>query len=480
MKELARLAVDDALRAGAQYADFRFEQRDNEAVHMKNGKVEGISRSTTEGFGIRVLVGGSWGFSSSHDVSRESVQKVVQRAVALAREARGTQKQPVKLDDTPLAKANYRTPVKRDPFTVPVSEKAALLEECHRRMSKVQGIFLTEGTLQSWRKRQLLLVSGSEPVEQEIVECGGGVSAYALEGSELQRRSYPASHGGNYATAGWEFVEEMKMPEGSEAAAREAVELLKAPLCPEGEFPLVIGTSQLALQIHESVGHPTELDRIFGTEISFAGGSWVKPEMIGSVKYGSPVMNIICDATLERGLGTFGFDDEGIPARRYHMVQDGILVDALSSRETAPRIGKRSGGAMRADGWNRLPLVRMTNVSLPWGNLTFDQLIADIEHGIYVEVNKSWSIDDKRLNFQFATEYAREIRKGKLGGLLRNPVYWGIGPQFWSELEALGDRSTWQLWGIPNCGKGQPMQTAHVGHGAPAGRFRKVKVGHAK
>lgn len=480
MNDLAELGVSEARRAGASYADFRFEELAEEEILLKNGEVEAIERSSSAGFGIRVLVNGSWGFAACPETDRDSVLRTARRAVALAKEASRTQRRAVVLDDSPPPTGSYATPVLRDPFQTPISEKIALLQEAHRNMAKVPGVFLTEGVLRSWRRRQLLKIDGAAPVEQRIVQTGGGISAYATDGKELQRRSYPQSHGGDYATAGWEFVLDMRLPEHAGPIAEEAVALLRAPPVPEGRFPLVIGSAQMALQIHESVGHPTELDRIFGTEISFAGGSWIRPEDVGSVRYGSPEMNVVCDATLPRGLGTFGFDDEGVAARKYDLVRGGILTDALSSRETAARIGRRSGGAMRSDGWNRLPLVRMTNVSLEPGNRSFEQLLDGISHGLYVECNKSWSIDDRRLNFQFATEYAREIRNGKLGGLLKNPVYHGIGPEFWSNLEARGDGSTWRLWGVPSCGKGQPMQVARVGHGAPAARFRSVDVRPAK
>ncbi|MGH8104151.1 MAG: TldD/PmbA family protein, partial [bacterium] len=350
----------------------------------------------------------------------------------------------------------------------------------HREMAAVSGIFLTEGGMSFWKKDQYFGSSQGGFVSQTILESGAESACFALKDTDLQRRSYPSYHGGNVAAAGYEFIRELNLVAHAHELAEEAVALLTAESCPEKETTLVIGSSQLALQVHESVGHPAELDRIFGTEISFAGGSWVRPQDVGSLKYGSPLMNIVCDATLPRGLGTAGFDDEGVPAQRYHMVKEGTLRNALSSRESAAKIGKRSTGAMRADGWNRIPLVRMTNVSLEAGNLPLDQLLADIDDGIFMETNKSWSIDDRRLNFQFATEYAREISHGKIGRLLKNPIYQGMTPVFWGSLDGVGDSSTWRLWGIPTCGKGQPMQTAHVSHGAPVGRFRNVKVRPSK
>jgi TldD protein len=232
------------------------------------------------------------------------------------------------------------------------------------------------------------------------------------------------------------------------------------------------------LQVHESIGHPTELDRVYGTEAAYAGTSFLKADDLGSLRYGSEHMNITADPTTPRGLGTFGYDDEGVPAQRVPVVESGVLTGFLTSRETAARIGAGRGGSMRADGWSRMPLVRMTNLHLePGEGGTLDDLLADVDRGIYFETNKSWSIDDKRLNFQFGTQVAWEIENGRLGRMLRDATYTGVTPQFWGSLDAVGGRETWRLFGLTNCGKGQPGQHAHVSHGAPFARFRNVQVG---
>ncbi len=480
MKDLAQWVMENAEKAGVSYAEFRGESSEYEEIVLKNCVTEKIEHSRTEGIGIRVLVDGSWGFSSSYKANKRTAGSLLKRAIELAREAGKTSREFEKLDDATLARYDYSTPVKEDPFQVPLEEKTGILLEAQRQMLNVQGIVLTEGFLRSWRRKIWLQVTASKPLYQEITACGGGISAYASDGVELQRRSYPSSHGGNFHTAGFEFLRALNLEQNAKNTADEAVALLSAPLTPEGEFPVVIGSAQMALQIHESIGHPTELDRIFGSEISFAGGSWVLPDSIGSLRYGSEKLHIVADSTTPGGLGTFGFDDEAVPAQSFPLIQNGILVNTLSSRETAWKIGKRSTGCMRASGWNRIPLVRMVNVSMPPGSLSLDDLLADISYGIFLDVNKSWSIDDRRLNFQFATEYAREIQHGKLGGWLKNPIYYGITPEFWGNLDGVGNESTRQLWGVPNCGKGEPMQTMYVGHGAPICRFFKVKVGVAK
>ena len=239
----------------------------------------------------------------------------------------------------------------------------------------------------------------------------------------------------------------------------------------------MIDSEQMELQVHESVGHPTELDRVYGTEAAYAGTSFLKPDDLGSLRYGSEHMNVTADATTPGGLGTFGFDDEGVPARREPIVAEGVLRGFLTSRETAARIGSGAGGSMRADGWSRMPLVRMTNLHLEPGEGSLEELIAGVDDGIYLETNKSWSIDDKRLNFQFGTQIAWEIKDGKLGRMLRDATYTGQTPVFWGSLDAVAGRDEWVLHGLTNCGKGQPGQYAHVSHGASPARFRNVQVG---
>jgi TldD protein len=240
---------------------------------------------------------------------------------------------------------------------------------------------------------------------------------------------------------------------------------------------IILAGDQLGLQVHESCGHPTELDRVFGTEASYAGTSFLTPEKLGNFRYGSEHVTIVADATVPGGLGTFGYDDEGVPAQRSPLVQNGLFVGYLTSRETAARLGQRSNGTTRADGWNRLPIIRMTNINLEPGDWTLADLIADTEDGIFMQTNKSWSIDDKRLNFQFGVEIAWEIQGGKLGRMLKNATYTGLTPEFWGRCDAVCNADHWRVWGTPNCGKGQPGQVAHVGHGTAPARFRLVRVG---
>jgi TldD protein len=282
---------------------------------------------------------------------------------------------------------------------------------------------------------------------------------------------------GSSALAGWEYVEELGLEREAPRVGEQAAALLRAAECPAGSTTIVIDAEQVALQLHESVGHPIELDRVYGTEASYAGTSFLSPGDLGSLRYGSEQMHVSADATTPRGLGTFAVDDEGVPAAREPIVVEGVLRGFLTSRETAERIGSGRGGSMRADGWSRMPLVRMTNLHLEPREGSLDALLADVDDGIYLETNKSWSIDDKRLNFQFGTQIAWEIKGGKLGRMLRDATYTGITPVFWASMDAVAGPEEWVVFGMTNCGKGQPGQTAHVSHGASPARFRDVQVG---
>jgi TldD protein len=313
------------------------------------------------------------------------------------------------------------------------------------------------------------------------MSVGSGVEAHAIEGDEHQRRSYPDG-GGGFRAAGYEYVRSLDLLGNAERIGDEAVALLAAPQCPSGLATVVLDPSQLYMQVHESCGHPSELDRVLGTEASFAGTSFLTTDKLADgFMYGSELVTIVADATAPGGLGTFGWDDEGTAAQAVPIVQNGRFAGYLSSRETAPRIGRASGGAMRADGWNRIPLIRMTNVNmLPVPGMSLDDIVADTDDGLYLETNRSWSIDDRRLNFQFATEVAYEIKGGRKGRLFKNPTYTGITYEFWRSCDAVGDASGFVMLGTPNCGKGEPSQSAKVGHAVPGARFRNVRVGVGK
>jgi len=480
LRELTDRALNLAEVQGASYADIRIVRRENQDITVKNGVVEVLSISEDQGFGVRVVVDGAWGFASSACLEPAEVDRVTALAVQIAKASALVKTQDVNLGPPEVHVATYRTPVQIDPFEVPLPQKIELLLAADEAMRRARGVKVAKSSMAFLHEHKTFASSEGSFIEQEIIESGAGLEAMAVSEDEVQQRSYPNSFGRHQVTGGYEFVVAMDLVHNAGRIGEEATALLTAPQCPSGTMTVILGPTQLALQVHESCGHPIELDRVFGTEASYAGTSFLTTEKLGHFRYGSEIVNITADATIPGGLGTFGYDDEGVPAQRTPIVRHGIFVGYLTSRETAARLGQRSNGAMRADGWNRIPLIRMTNVNLEPGEWDLDDLIADTDDGIYMEMNKSWSIDDKRLNFQFGTEIAYQIKKGRLGQMYKNATYTGMTPQFWAGCDAICNEKYWNVWGTPNCGKGQPSQTARVGHGTAPARFRNVRVGVMK
>ena len=477
MKELTNLALDTATRLGASYADIRIIQTKYESVSAKNEKVSGIGRSDDEGFGVRALADGAWGYAASGLVAKSEIERVAAAAVDIARASATLKKADVELAPEESHVDVWRTPYDKDPFSVPLETKIDLLLKINAEMARVKDIKVASSHMRFKRELQFFANSDGSFIEQEILRSVAGYSATAVGEGDMQIRSYPGSHGSGGRCKGYELIDELALLENAQQTAEEAAELLRAPECPEKTTDLILGGSQLALQIHESIGHPVELDRALGTEANYAGTSFATMDKLGKLQYGSPAVNVVADSTVPHGLATIGYDDEGVAAQKWHIIKDGLFVGYLTSRETAPVIGeKRSRGAMRADGWRQLPLIRMTNISLMPGDWTLDDLIADTKDGVYMDSNKSWSIDQQRLNFQFGTEIAWEIKNGKKTRMLKNASYQSMTPEFWNSCDAVCDEDHFVLWGVLNCGKGQPAQTAEMSHGAAPSRFRNIKV----
>jgi len=481
MSDLTDRALDTASAQGAAYADARVVRRLEESISIKSGRVEGVASGESEGFGVRVLVDGAWGFAASHVLTAAEADRVAAEAVRIARASATALRDRTRLDDRPPPHGTYETPLEQDPFAVQLETNIADLLAADEAAARVKGIAFTESSYAAQREWKTFAATDGSLTEQVITHVGSAVEANAIDGDEHQRRSYPDS-GGGWQAAGYEFIQGLRLAERAEPLADEAVQLLTAPQCPSGRFTIILDPSQLYLQVHESCGHPTELDRVFGTEASYAGTSFLTTDKLEQgFRYGSDLIDIVADATAPGGMGTFGWDDEGVAAQAVPLIKEGIFVGYLSSRETAPRIGRQSGGAMRADGWNRIPLIRMTNINLlPKPGMSLDEIVADTDDGLYLASNRSWSIDDRRLNFQFATEVAYEIKGGKKGRLFKNPTYTGITYEFWRSCDAVGDERSYAMLGTPNCGKGEPGQTGHVGHAVSGARFRDVQVGVGK
>lgn len=479
MKQMIKDVLDLLQTRGASYGDIRVVRKKSESLEAKDGAPRAITSVSSEGFGIRVVVDGAWGFASSSRLEREEMLKTAAAAVAIARASARFKAHDATLAPQEPVTGRWANVVKEDPFAVSLEEKMGLLTAVTAELKKQSGVIkVAEGFLQFWLTDKVFASTEGAYLEQVITEAGGGFVATAVSDDDIQTRSYPNSFRGNFATAGYEYVRGMDMLAHVPRVADEACRLLRAKPCPTEVTTVVIGGGQLALQVHESCGHPIELDRVLGSEAAYAGTSFLTPEKLGTFRYGSPIVNIVADATVPGGLGSFGYDDEGVPAQRTDIVKEGVFVGYLTDRQTAVTLGPdaRSGGTCRAQSWNNIPIIRMTNVNLLPGSSSLEEMIAGTDKGLYLETNRSWSIDDKRTNFQFTAEWGQLIEKGKLTEVVKNPTYTGITPEFWGNCDAIANEKEWRLWGTPNCGKGQPGQTAHVGHGVAPARFRHVKV----
>lgn len=462
-----------AQKLGAEYADARYVSTTQEPVSLSSDGAPQASVSKSAGLGLRVLVDGAWGFCAAPYLDPRSLEKTADEAVRIASaSAQFEIGEGVSLSPLPPVKARWQTPHRVDPLTVKVEDKVALLKEAVAAARKVPAVSRARASIMSFREDKEFMSTDGRQIEQTSIHSGASISAMARGDGDVQTRSFS-----DYAGGGYEFVESLDIPGKAADLGEEAAALLKAPQCPAGVTDLVMGGSMVALQIHESCGHPVELDRVLGQEATFAGTSFLTPEKRGSFRYGSPAVHMVADATAPGGLGTFGFDDEGVEAQRTDLIVDGIFRDYLTSRELAPMFDQESNGSMRAVGWQNIPLIRMTNVNLEPGDWTLDEIIRDTKEGIFVEEPKSWSLDDKRLNFHFGQEIAYEIKDGSLGRMLKNPAHTGMTPEFWNSCDAVAGKAEWRIWGTPGCAKGEPVQVIHVGHGAAPARFRRVKVG---
>ena len=441
--------------------------------------MDGLEEDSTAGLGIRVLVNGAWGFSATSDLQIESADRAAREAVAVARASSLVHRVPVDLGPPSPSRGRYRGACEIDPFSVSIEDKLDLLLRAERGLQRESDIRVSSASTECTHWRKVFVSTDGADVEQEAWETGAGIECAAVMDGEMERRSFPNSFGRQVAQGGWEVVRDMGLIEAGPGLADEACALLRADPCPSGVTTVILDASQVALQVHESCGHPVELDRVYGMEAAYAGTSFMTPDLLGKLRYGSDLVTIVADATVPGALGTFGWDDEGVRAQRVKLVDHGLFTGYLTSRETATQLGggATSMGSMRADGWGRIPLIRMTNINLEPGVSSLEEMIATTDDGIYLCTNKSWSIDDRRLNFQFGTEMAYEVKGGRLGRMLRNANYAGITPEFWNSCDAIGSADQWRMWGLVNCGKGQPGQTMRVGHGASPARFRDVQVG---
>ncbi|MHC4253543.1 MAG: TldD/PmbA family protein, partial [Planctomycetota bacterium] len=371
MRDLLERALDAARGAGAAFAEARVVGTRRQSIEIKNG-VPTVVDSESEGLGVRAFTvfgtgGMDAGFASSSELSGDVAGRVAREAVRIARASSLVVSEGARLDDSPPEQGEYETPVARDPFAVDLEEKIARLRAAEELLRRDARVKVARGFFTCRRDEQHFASTEGADIRQVITQTGGGMAATAVEGPEVQVRSYPNSFRGNFRTEGFEFFETLDLEGNAPRVREEAVALLSAPPCPEGRRDVILDGGQLALQVHESIGHPIELDRVLGTEASYAGTSFLTTDKLGSFRYGSDKVTVVADATVPGGLGTFGWDDEGVKAQRVPIITDGVFKGYISGRESAPALGLKSSGAARADGWNRIPLVRMTNINLEPG-----------------------------------------------------------------------------------------------------------------
>jgi TldD protein len=476
--EFSKIALEEATKKGALYADIRISEILREILTVKNGEPEAVNLLQTKGFGVRVIADGAWGFAGSIDINKEEIIKTVEKAVSIARASAMLKKKDAALVREETKEDQYSSSFQKDPFKIPVEEKLDVLVQAGRILKEQTPLIKAAYTYyRGFRENKLFMSTEGAKISQNITWCGGGLSAIAVKNGEMQTRSYPASFGGNNAQSGYEFFETFALIDHAKETGQELLKVLEADKCPSGEIDLILTGDQLALQIHESCGHPTELDRVLGTEADYAGTSFLTPEKIGNFRYGSEKVNLAADATVPHGLGSFGYDDEGTRAKKAYLVKEGLFVGYQSSRETAVELNLReSSGGMRADSPMALPLIRMTNINLLPGDWKAEDVIEDTKDGVLLMTNRSWSIDDRRVNFQFGTEIGWRIKNGSKENMVKNPTYMGVTPQFWGSCDAVS-KDDWIMHGVPNCGKGVPGQVMYVGHGCGTARFRKARVG---
>jgi TldD protein len=474
--DCAARVLDTAAARGAAYCDVRFERGRSERIEVRNGEVTGLSDERSDGYGIRALVDGAWGFASSNGFADAALDEAAARAVALARA--GAAVAAFRLGEAPVDcyVDTFETPVERDPRSVPIGERVALLLEAEALLHAAPSVRVGRAWLDLWRTEKFFFSSTGSRIAQTIVQTGSAISALAVGEGDAQNRMWPGDRG-LYQSGGWEIVDAAGLRENAQRIGEEAHQLLSAPQCPSGIFDIVLGGSQVSLQIHESCGHAAELDRVLGWEANFSGTSFLSPGGLGTLKYGSDLVTIEIDNALPRGLATAGYDDEGARSVRSDVIKNGVLVGFESSRDTARALGRSTNACVRAQSWEHVPMIRMCNLNLLPGTTPGEELVRDIADGIYMEANRSWSIDDRRQNFQFGCQIGWEIKGGKRGRMLKNPTYGGTTPEFWNSCDAIGDAASWLAWGTPNCGKGEPMQTGRTTQAAAPARFRGVAVG---
>jgi len=474
---LADVALSTAKRLGVTYADIRINRYRNESIATREQQVQNVSRGQNFGFGVRVLYKGTWGFASSRSVTPADARRITQQAVEIARANSVYQRKPISLVPVEKVVTSWKSAFEKDPFEVAIDDKIQFLLSLNESAMKTQGVNFVNSFMSFVNEQKFYASTDGSRVEQYIIRINPSFTVTAVNRANGDFQSRNAL--GGPQSMGYEYIEKYDWKREAQQAGEEAVMKLKAKAIDPGKYDLVLHPSHLWLTIHESVGHPTELDRSLWMEANYAGTSFLTPDKIGKLQFASKIMNFVADRTQPAGLATVGYDDEGVPAQRWHLIKDGVFVDWQTTRDLAAMTGqKKSYGCNHGDSWGSISFPRMPNVSLQPGpdNTSLDDLIAGVEKGILIYGDGSYSIDQQRYNFQFGGQVFWEIKNGKRGEMLRDVAYQSRTTDFWNSCDGLGGQATYELGGTFSDGKGEPGQSNAVSHGCPVARFRQVNV----
>lgn len=471
--EFAELALKRITASGAEYGDIRIQDSSTEHIEGEDRRIASIRDAKDIGFGVRVLYHGAWGFAASSVLSLEEVPRVADLAVEIAKGSASIALEKVRLAEEPIHRDRVVTPCRINPFTVPLEKKSDLLLSAMEAMHRQTGIVRSSASLWARRDTKVFVSTEGSRIEWDLLTGQGECTATALHEGRFASRSFSTPH----LRKGYELIEEADLLREGSRVATQAIEKVKAPVVDAGAYDLVLDPEHLSLTIHESCGHPSELDRALGYEANYAGTSFLTPEKLGNFRYGSQHVNLVADNTEQETLAATGYDDDGVVCQQWDIIRHGIFVGYCTNREVAPKIREsRSRGSNRADGWGSIPIVRIANIGLEPGAATVDQLIADVKRGIYIEGHGSYSIDQRRYNFQFGGDAFWLIENGRRVHMLRDVIYHGITPEFWNSCDGVADQSARRRYGFITCGKGQPGQSGWMTHAASPARFRKIQV----
>lgn len=455
------------------FADVRFTNTDNQTIYFEKGILKHYgSNLDSQALGIRVLIKGCWGFAGTKILSKKSINSTIERAISNAKIGSKFRREPAAYNNlNPIQDSYIYKPIE-DPFSMQDDEKIRYHENIAKKLTVNKKIIYSSVYTEFYRQYKIYANTIGTLVDSLMYDTLPTMYVLASNGKETMCRTWPGHMSGR--RGGFEVVRNIKMEENTETIMKEAIELLDAPRIEEERADLIIGGGHLALQLHESVGHATEADRIFGKEISYAGKTFIKPEMLGNFRYGSDHVNIYSDSTNKKGMGFHLVDDEGTPGNKVDIIKNGILIDQQTSQENAPLLGVKPSSNMMASFADDIPLIRMTNFCLAPGSGSLDNLIKNTEKGYYIDFTKTWSIDDNRFNFQFTTEIGWKIEEGRITGIVKEPTYYGITPEFWGACDTVCGPEEWDFHGTFHCGKGEPGQAMHLSHGVAPARFKNI------